>query len=135
MKRVDAQIKANYYYYELLNTLIRSGEEVYLYKSNLKAKPISFNATQCSSIGDVDMRCSTVTLVTRLNDESERQAFFKLGYITHWIECPTFFNMTGNSNMSDYPMSVEFQVSLERISKIPFDGLPSGRLLYGKDDD
>lgn len=144
MRKVTDVIEKNNYYFGLLTRLMRSGEEVYLYGTDLKGLPIHFDCSNAEDFDGPDLMRSIITLRFVIENEEQYKKYTKFRYWRQWEERDDLVNFyidpnspNGQSLISGptWPKCVTAKVPLKFISNVPFDGLPAGRLLYGKEDD
>ena len=144
MRKVTDVIEKNNYYFELLNKLMRSGEEVYLYGTDLKGLPTNFNCSYAEDFDGPDLMRSVITLRIVIEDEDHYRKYSKFRYWRAWEEHNDLVNFYIDPNSPNgqtvingpaWPKCVTAKVPLKFISDVPFDGAPAGRLLYGKEND
>lgn len=120
---------------------MRNGENVYLYGTDLTGYPTNVDFSMADSFDGPDLMRSIVTFRFFIEEHYQREKFRAFKHFLIWREedMSHQFVIPGGQNVTipgpQYPLSVEAQVPLKFISDVPFDGMPSGRLLYGKEDD
>lgn len=126
-------------YQNLLYRVMRTAEPIYLYGTDLTGYPSHVDASMADSFDGPDVMRSVITLRLVVEDKHDYEKYQQFRYFMSWREedLSHQFVIPGGAIVNipgpTFPLYVEAKVPLKYISDIPFDGLPNGRLLYGKD--